>query len=238
MAVAGQRLRRAPGVESARHGADVPAGAGGRLRHSLCLSGLSGGVSRAPQPADLGHAPGRRSGHRPGQSGGGVRRVQPAAARAGHAAAARGAAVLGAAVCRRRPDRRLHQRQQCAHSGALPRLHRRRHASADGCGVPHPALARLPGAAGSHGHLAALAIRHRATDAHHRTGLVRRLWRATQGGGRRAGAAQHRRSRRHGPDGTGRPDRHHRRAAVRGGRDARHPPSACRHRARLKESEE
>ena len=74
-------------------------------------------------------------------------------------AAARRPAGFRAAVCRRRRDRHLHQRQQRADSGALPRLHRRRHPGADGAGLPAAAAPGLPRAAGPAGHQPALVVR-------------------------------------------------------------------------------
>ena len=109
------------------------------------------------------------------------------------AAAARRPAVVGAAVRRRRRDRHLHQRQQRPDPGALPRLHRRRDPGADGPGLSIAAGPGLPGAARPARHQPALAVRGGAADAHRGPGVVGRLRRAAQGGGRGAGAAQPRR---------------------------------------------
>src|SRR5574337_1222024 len=104
---------------------------------------------------------------------------------------------------------------------ALPRLHRRRDAGADGAGAAAAAEARLRRAERPAGGDAALGIRHRTAAAHRRAGVVRRLRRAAQGGGRRAGAGQPRRDRRHGADGARRRGGDRRRAALRGRRRAR-----------------
>src|SRR6185369_4810088 len=231
LAVAGRRLRRPCAAQPARHAVDVRPGSGQRVRHSLCLSRVRHRVGGASRAADVGHAPGRRRSHPADRAGGGVRPVRRAATGRRRAALARGAALVGAAVRRGRADRRLHQRQQRANSRALPRLHRRRHTGADGCGLQAAASARLRHAARAPGHRPTLAVRRRPVHAHRRIGVVGRLWRAAQGGRRRAGPAQHGRDRRHGPDGPGRRHRHRRRAAVRGGGAARHAPrrTADRH---------
>jgi hypothetical protein len=70
---------------------------------------------------------------------------------------------------------------------------------------------------GRHGALAALCLWRRPTDPHPRPGLVGRLWRAAQGGRRRAGADHAAAEDRHGHDGRRRPDRGDRRHHVRAG---------------------
>ena len=146
-------------LEPARGAADVRAGAGLRVRHAVRLPR----ATTSPRSSTATCSPG------PCASGGGLAILpiglavvlalarRAAWPRASRAAAARGAAVLGAAVRRRRPDRHLHQRQQRAHPGPLPRLHRRRDAGADGPGLPPAAASGLRRADRAAGHLAAVA---------------------------------------------------------------------------------
>ena len=82
-------------------------------------------------------------------------------------------------------------------------------------GLAYHLLPQLGFAAPPHAarHAAALALRRRAARAHRRAGVVGRLRRAAQGGGRRAGAAHAAGGRGHGAHGPGRPGRRRRGAA-------------------------
>ena len=78
LAVAGRRLRRARAAEPARRARPVRARAGQRVRHAPGLPRVRHRLGRAPQPAHLGDAPGRRAGDPADRAGG-----EPGTARRG-----------------------------------------------------------------------------------------------------------------------------------------------------------